>query len=294
MDNNMTVDGPVEILIVTYGTPTQRPSGKMVSDFDWLVYCLRSIQKFCRGFQGVTVAVPDFELGGLEKVLACVPTGPLPIRLRAFHEPAGKGFLNHEAMMGSADQLVPAETKYVLHMDADGVFQMPTVPGDYFQNGRPYYLVRTWASLTTEDPMNPGSKCVSDCAQWKAPTDAQVGFDTPLYTMCMNTNVFPIGFYPRYRAHVESVHRIPFLSYMLAGRNSFPQDRMDHTAMGAWAHRFLNEEFTWIDVESQPYPADRKLAFWSHGGITPDVVEKIEDILTRFIPNDEEVERMAQ
>ncbi|MFS6809942.1 hypothetical protein, partial [Staphylococcus aureus] len=99
------------------------------------------------------------------------------------------------------------------------------------------------------------------------------------YIMCMNTNVFPIGFYPRYRAHIEQVHSKPFLQYMLEGRNSFPQDRMDHTAMGAWAHRFMHESFAWIDVEAQAYPADRKLAFWSHNGITPETAAQIEEIL---------------
>jgi hypothetical protein len=283
-DAMTTVDGPVEILIVTYGTPTVRCSGKVVSDFDWLVYCLRSIQKFCRGFSGVTVAVPEHERAGLDAVLKCVPDAPLRIQVRTFDEPRGKGMLNHMAMMASADQLVPEGTKYVLHMDADGVFTMPTTPEHYFISGPrgrplPYYLVRTWDSLTTEDPRNPGSKCVSDCAQWREPTEAQLGFTTEFYTMCMNTNVFPIEFYEAYRGHIERQQHQPFLKYMLSGRNEFPQDRMDHTAMGAWAHKYMRERFEWIDVEAQAYPADRKLAFWSHGGITPEIQAQIEEIL---------------
>lgn len=261
--NPNPVDGPVEILIVTYS-----------KDMPWLHYCLRSIRRHCAGFQGVTVAHPNHE----SKLF-----GPLvkefDIRLHGYDEVPGKGMLGHMVKMAEADLFLPAPTKYVLTCDADCIFRMPTTPEHYFWNDKPYYIIRTWKSLTTENPFSPGSKIVSDCHQWKSPTDRQLGFDTPIFGMCMNTVVFPIDFYDKYRARIERVHHRKFESFMLDGRNEFPQSNMDFTAMGAFAHRYMHDRWHWFDVEHPPYPIDRKKAYHSHSGFTPAILEEIEGLI---------------
>jgi hypothetical protein len=110
----------------------------------------------------------------------------------------------------------------------------------------------------------------------------------------MNTIVFPIDFFPSYRAHVELVHSRPFEEFMLDGRNEFPQSNMDFTAMVAYAHRYMHDRFRWFDVESPPYPEDRKKAFWSHGGLTPEIKSEIESMLNVYVPSAEEVQRMSE
>lgn len=267
MKNANPVDGPVEILIVTYW-----------KDKPWLEYCLRAIQKYCTGFQGVTVASPNpdpkgrfIALKSFEKMQAF---GPVPIRSVYYDEVPGKGMLQHMVKMAEADLIVPAGTKYVLHCDADCIFNKPTSPENYFLNDKPYYLIRSWESLTDRE-----SKATSDCAQWKGPTDEQLGFDTKWYTMCMNTTALPVGFYPAYREYLVKLHGKPFQTLMLEGKNEFPQTRMDWTAMGAWAEKFMHDRFTWLDVEKEKYPEDRKKAFWSHGGVTPENKTEMEGFL---------------
>jgi hypothetical protein len=272
--NPNPVDGPVEIVIVTYGTPTLRCSGNVVSDLDWLRYALRSIRRHCSGFQGVTVVHPEHEKEMFDPLAK-----EFDVRLHSFPEPQGKGMLAHMVQMANADSIVPPGTKYILHSDADCIFKMLTRPEHYFWNDKPYYIVRTWDSLTTEDPRHPGSKVISDCAQWRGPTEAQLGFPTPMYTMCMNTAVLPIDFYARYRKHITVMHGKPFETYMLEGKNDHPATRMDWTAFGAFAYRDMNDRFTWFDVEQPPYPVDRKLAFWSHAGLSSDVTDQIERLL---------------
>lgn len=288
--NGNQVDGPVEIVIVTYGTPTFRPASRVVvSDLDWLHYALKSIRRFCTGFQGVTVVHPNHE-----QAMFAPLEQQYGVRLKGFDEVPGKGMIQHMAMMANADSLVPSGTKYVLLTDSDYVFRLPTTPEDYFCHDKPYYLVRSWESLTTEDVRNPGSKVVSDCAQWRGPTDAQIGFPSDVYSMCMNCAAFPIDFFKTYRAHIESIHGKPFMDYMLEGRNEHPATRMDWTAMGAFAYRHMHDRFTWCDVVNQPYPADRRLGFWSHGGISDQIRQQIELTLSRYVPTPEEAERMAQ
>lgn len=258
------VPGPVHILIVTYE-----------KDLPWLHYCLRSIRKFARDFSGVTIAFPDRSEDAFRKT-----TKDFDVRLFPYREVAGKGFVQHEAMMGKADKLCPEGTAYVLHMDADCLFIKESSPSHYFTAGLPQYLFRSYASLSEEDPMRPGTKVISDCAQWQAPTEAQLGFKVShAYTMCRHPTVFPVGFYAAYRSHIESFHRVKFTSYFLSGRNEFPSNRMDFTSMGAFAFYRMKGSFRWIDIQAEPYPKDRVKAFWSHGGVTLEIKRELESLL---------------
>ncbi len=281
MDETKTpVDGPVEIVIVTYW-----------KDMPWLEYCLRSIGKFCSRFQGATIITPNPKRDSQGQV-HFIPAGwfdemraKTGVNIKAgknyYDEANGKGMLHHMVRMAEADLFVPAGTKYVMHLDADCIYHTPTTPEDYFTDGKPDYLIRSWDSLTTEDPRNPGSKVISDCLQWREPTQQQLGFTTPWYTMCRHPTVLPIDFYAPYRAHIENVHKQPFEVYMLSGRNEFPQDRMDWTATGAWCNKFMPERFNWIDISEGNHlaPKDRQKTYWSHGGITLQAQSEINSFL---------------
>lgn len=262
-------------------TPNPNPVGRceifIVSywkDFPWLELCLKSIQKFCRGFSGVTVVFPKRDQR--EFPLKCMGGfyGPVPLRFKMYDEVEGKGMVQHMEIMARADEFVPHGTEYVLHHDSDGMFNVPTTPEDFFRHDKPVYLYRTWESLTGHDGV------VSDCAQWREPTDAQLGFASEIYGMCVNTQMMPVGFYKLYRSRLAHVHGPDLLAYFLSGKNAFPQNRLDFTAMGAFAYRYMKDSFSWYDVESGcPHPRDPKKAFWSHGGLTPEIRAEIEAIL---------------
>lgn len=152
--NPNKIDGPCEVLIVTYW-----------KDFPWLEYALRSMVKYFSGFQGVTIAIPGKDAAAFEPFFEKFH-GNTSFRMRVhyYDEIAGKGMVQHMVKMAEADLIVPHGTKYVLHTDADGIFRMPTTPEHYFWNDKPYYLIRSWASLGVPDPRHPVSKAVSDCA----------------------------------------------------------------------------------------------------------------------------------
>lgn len=262
--DNLPIPGSVHILIVTYA-----------KDLPWLVQCLRAISVHCSGFSGVTVVYPVHSHELFKTQLK-----HFDVHLRTFSEIPGKGMLHHMAMMGMADMFVPSGTQFVLHMDSDCIFKMATSPSHYFTAGLPQYLFRSYASMIEEDPTRPGSKVISDCFQWKEPTEAQLGFKVDhAYTMTRHPTVLPIDFYRLYRSHIEKVHGVPFEDYMTDGKNDFPQSKMDFTAMGAFAFYRMKARFRWIDIMSEPYPKDRMKAFWSHGGITQQVRDEIESYL---------------
>lgn len=271
-----------EILIVTYGQP--RPArgrpGVLVSDFDWLNWCLRSIRRYCTGFSGITVAFPSRDSERFKAIAnehAKAKSG-IKLRVRMFEEPLGKGFLMHQIQMARADELVPAGTNYVVHVDSDCVFKEPTDPREYIVNGAPVYVWRTYDSLTE---VRDGKKVVSDCLQWQVPTEDMLGFSTNAYTMTRHPSVFPIAFYRKYREHVQSVHKMSFDDYMLSGRNDHPTNRMDFTSMGAFAFDRMLSQFHWIDISGGNHlaPKDRQKTFWSHGGITPEIESEIQNLI---------------
>jgi hypothetical protein len=187
--------------------------------------------------------------------------------------------LGHMVKMAQADLFLPSSTQYFLTLDSDAMFHTPSKPEHFFWNDKPYWIIRTWESLTSEDPQNPGTKCVSDCYQWKSVTSSQLGFDPEMYTMCVNSQVIPVSMLRHYRQHLESVHGKGFSDYMLEGRNEFPQTRVDFNALGAFAYKFHRDEFHWFDIEKGPFPKDRKKVFWSHGGLNSEIVTEIEGFI---------------
>jgi hypothetical protein len=261
--NPNPVDGPTEVLIISYE-----------KDFDWLVYALRCARKYLTGFQGITVAHPVHQTKRFLPLL-----DQFDVRLHGYEEKPGKGMLGHFVKMAEADLFLPPSTKYFVTLDSDAMFKCATTPEHFFWNDKPYWIVRSWESLISEDPKNPGSKCVSDCYQWRPITAAQLGFDPELYTMCVNSQAMPLSMLKPYREHIEGVHGQSFSDYMLSGRNEFPQTRVDFNALGAYAYRFRRELFHWFDIEKGPFPADRKKVFWSHSGLSPKIIEEIETFL---------------
>lgn len=258
-----------EIFIVTYG-----------KDEPWLRWAMRAIRRHCTGFTGVTLGIPDRDAGLFREMAAehAKSAGGIPLRIKMFKEKPGKGMLTHMAVMGSADEFVPKDTEFVLHLDADCIFKEPTTPVDYIRNGKPDYVWRTYSSLAE---VRDGQKVVSDCAQWKKPTEDQLGFEVEQFTMCRHPSVFPIGFYKPYREHIEKLHGKPYLDFMISGRNEFPQSKMDFTAQGAWAFKFMHDKFEWIDVSGGNHlaPRDRMKVFWSHAGVLPAVQAEIESFI---------------
>lgn len=261
--------GKCEIFIVTYS-----------KDAPWLTWCLRAIRKHCTGFQGVTLAIPDRDAEPF-RVIAnehAQSNSGIKLSVRLFKEKPGKGMLAHMAVMGSADELVPPGTTHVLHLDADCIFKEPVTPSEYIHGDRPVYVWRTYESLSE---MREGQKVVSDCLQWKKPTEDQLGFPVNQYCMTRHPTVFPVSFYKPYREHIEKVHGKPYMEYMTSGRNEFPQNRMDFTAMGGWAAKFMPDSFYWIDISGGNHlaPKDKQKTYWSHGGVTPAVQQEIESFL---------------
>lgn len=249
--------GPVEILIVTY-----------YKDLPWFELCMKCLRKHTDGFAGVTVCVPNRD----KKLFR-----PLMIQygfnMYGYDEVEGKGMLQHMGIMAMADEIVPKKTRFVAHIDSDAMFKMETTPEDYFVDGKPIYMIRSYESLVDDKGV------ISDCAQWKPVVEEQIAMPATFFTMCAFPFVFPVSFYEKYRKRIEYVHKKPMMDYLLEGRNSFPQTRVDFQAMGMFAYNTMHDKFHWIDIGLNPPRKDRHKSYWSHAGVKPETLAEIEGFL---------------
>lgn len=237
-----------EILIITYK-----------KDARWLDYCLQSLAKFASGFHKITVAAPYRDESVFKKMQR-----KHGFNLYQYAEVPGKGMVQHEERICSADEIC-TEADFIMHLDADCIYHSRVTPDEYVVKNKPVYVVRTYESL-----FSPDRKSVSDCFQWKAVAANTLGFEPEMYTMCRHPTVLPKWMYSKFRAHVESVQKMPFREFVLLQKNEFPQTFAEFPSLGAYAWKFHRNAFHWIDISetgSAGAPKDLQKAYWSHGGL---------------------------
>lgn len=253
--------GNCEIFIVTYS-----------KDFPWLEYSLRLMQKYCHGFSGITLLVPDVDrdkatalIGQIEQVT--------PIRLKVFNESHGKGKLHQMIHSCSADLWCP-DAEIIVHFDADCMFHTHTTPDEYVRDGKPVMLKRSYEGLYDKE-----SKTWSDCAQWRVPVEKALKFKVEAYTMCRHPSVHPIWIYPELRRWIAKKQGRSFDDFVFDGQNSFPQTFAEYPTIGAYAWGMHRHSYHWIDLDVVPPPRDMQKTYWSWGGITPAIKTEIEGFL---------------
>jgi len=228
-----------------------------IRDIEWLELNIQCFNKFCHGFTGYTVVVPEHDKALFEPLAL-----RLGVNIRYMVETPGKGFLQHMIVKCRPEQYMTTEADFVMTFDADCMFKALTTPLSYVTDGKPHYVVRTYESLNEK-----GSEKVSDSFQWKTVVKANIGFDPQWYSMCRHPTVWPVDLFGQFRKHVEEVHQQPFDNYVLSCRNDFPQTFAEYPAMGAWAMRYAYDRFFWIDCSNGLAPVDRLQNFWPRGGL---------------------------
>lgn len=228
-------------------------------DFEYLLCCLGSIQKFCSGFSGVTVLVPYPDLSKL------IPhihqwKGETKISLLGFDQvPEPRSHLHHCIQKCHADQHCPG-ADLVLFMDSDCVWREPVTPEDYLIDKKPVLIVKSWAALSREKS---GSVC------WLPGTTEVLGFVPTHETMQRHPTVHWVSMFPRFRNHVSFYHQQPFDEYALSCKPDFPVGFNDFNNLNSFAQKFMEDSYHIIDVSDHPElrPRDKLIQYWSHGPI---------------------------
>jgi hypothetical protein len=206
-------------------------------DLKWLDLSLASMQKYCKGFEGVIVAVPVEQVRQFMYLESKYGTRDRPVWIRGYYEVPDKGFVNHLAMKCSADILNP-EATHILHMDPDCLWCKPTTPDTYFVDDKPVLVIEPFDVVSQYHPGR---------FNWKSGVERALGFTCDYETMCRHPAVHVRELYPAVRAHIEKVHRTPFFDYVIRCQNKFPQGFAEYPTLGAYAIKYMPEKYVFVD-----------------------------------------------
>lgn len=238
-------------------------------DFQYLRYCLRSIEKFARGFGSVVIGVPgqDFDLA-TALIAPGSEDGKVPISVRTGDEWPGKGFLWHESQIMRSPEWCP-QADYIAHMDADCVFTEPVKPEDYFVEGKPVLVYAPYAWLVPQQ---------ENLINWKVATQNALGFPVEHEFMRRHPAVHLVKTYIKSQLCITDHHRRPMDDYIREQKDSFPQTFAEFNTLGAVAWKFFHDDYHWINQEKEPLPHSKLYQCWSHRAPTEQDMTLFKDL----------------
>jgi hypothetical protein len=190
-----------------------------------------------------------------------------------------KPFLWHLFIKTSADQYLP-NCDRIFHIDSDCVFAQPCTPQDWFVGDKMLMLYTPYDAYLKrpihEDEMLQfmglkGSKIDYSLGQynWRFAVEFALGHRVERECMAWHPLVFEPAIYSMTRKLLQE--RFPergWDGYIRSGRNNHPQQYAEFNTMGAVAHKYFEDRYHWINIETDGYPFRGKvIPSWSHGGL---------------------------
>lgn len=222
-------------------------------DLAWVDYLVRSIDRYCTGFRKLVVVSDSDQFRRPEKMLC----------EWVKRDEERKPYLSQQAHKLYADIYTDAD--YLLHVDSDCVFVRPVTPNDFFQDHRPIWLMTEWANVD------------ADCRRaWFDVVAKFMGEPSTHEGMRRHPQLLPRWFYQSLRGFCIGKHGQTLWNYVMEQPN---RDFTEFNCAFAYAKKWHEDRFTFLDTHKDPFPPDYMRQFWSYGGITPEIKAIIEQIL---------------
>jgi hypothetical protein len=207
------------------------------NDFEWLKYCLKSSKKHLRGFRNIHLAMSDADADLLGPVDGCI--------IHRTGRDWGDGYIQQMNDKLHADLYTDAD--FICHTDSDCVWTRDLRPEDLMENGKPVYLMHPFGG-----EYNP----------WPPIVEKILGWRSPFSFMLRHPFLYPRGVYQEYRNFVEIRHGNTPLAHYIEAQPY--REFIEYESMGAWAHRYAHDAFTWKDQADFPVFVRQE---WSWGGL---------------------------
>lgn len=229
-------------------------------DRDWMPYCLRSIEKYCDGFEEVVVAVPVQDVDAFKR-LNLLPL----VKIAGFGECGIDPFMAHQAIKCSADLYCTGDL--ILHTDSDCIFTERVMPDSYRSDDcLPILWYTPYASLNGASP-------------WQECTQRCLGFPVENEFMRRHGAIHFRQLYADFRTHVLAVHGKDLWHYLKGKRQGSPKEDnfSEFNALGAYAWRAFQEYYHWVNTDIPDESAYRNpiKQMWSHHRAHHPDVQKI-------------------
>lgn len=197
-------------------------------------YCLRSLKKW-EPETPVTIVAPETHY-----------IGHPATRVTPAH---WDGYVDQQDTKLKADLFVPATATHVVHMDSDCILTGKL--SGLFESGKPILL------------KTPYDKIEDDSRVWREITAHYMGFDPEYEYMRRMPLAYPLSIYKKVREYL--IGRLgPWGSWFPGIQN---RRISEFNILGAYAERFMPEEFHWVNTESDPLPGAVARQAWSWGGL---------------------------
>lgn len=238
------------------------------ADFEWLSYCLRSLDKFATGFERqLTLEVPKDDLVLLGKAHSICHFDINVVNRRRF---TTDDYLGQQISKMTADRVVCAPgqpTDTITHFDSDLFVTEPISPADFFVGPAPLVYMTPYSKLPPAPEM-----------PWKAITEEILGVEVTHEFMRRHPFTFPRWFYAEMRSNIERVHQKQFIR-VISDRPYRSCSEFNLMSAFAWLH--CPKDFHFVDTESAPLPKLKVDQAWSHGGIKAERRDWMEEILNK-------------
>lgn len=226
-------------------------------DRDWLSYCLRSVEKFCVGFEAVVVVIPQIDKPHFEGF--------------DFHgafdwwidEPDdGKGYLRQQYVKLMADQLCTSNLIFVIDSDCFILSEMS--PLMFLYGDKPISLIRHWSE-------------VGNAIAWKPITEKFLTWEPSFEGMAALPFIIDRRVLPLIRDYALATHGESIESYILRQPGN---EFSEFNVLSSFSQRFTPHLYDWriADPASDGFPRVLTQKWsWDKRGVEPfrDEYERI-------------------
>jgi len=229
-------------------------------DFGWLYYCLKSCQKFCRGF--------------IDKPLVAVPAEDLPLaahlsglaHFKVRPDVQGRGMMSSQRAMLEADNYCP-QADFVHLLGSDNFVTEPYVADEYLRDGKPLMYRIPYSHFTGNPPLDH-----FHTLNWQRGIQMLFHVNAEFEYMNRKPNLYPRTLYELTRAKIEEYGKVPWWEYVqYAQKTLFSEQNVLGFVAEQWAphlyHFVPNTHYAGSAYDTAYVNQKQPIyAFWSWGG----------------------------
>ena len=233
-------------------------------DAKWLVYCLRSVEKFAQGFRQTVVVCGENDASVIGPIVRDCPGAVLKL-----DKPSGNGYADQLTSKLSCDKYTDAD--YFLHIDDDCVLTHVTKPGTHMTGGK--------ADVWYDFYEGPSIKGCLGAYNRKPETERALGVpNIEVETTRRFPFIYPRWLYAETQKQIEKAHGTSFREYIL--KNSGPFSEFN--ALGALAYYRFPDKYCLRPMSDYTKKPPGLLQFWSHSGLTPGEESVLQQITAGY------------
>lgn len=242
---------------------TPRTSILVVSyerDYPWLDFLLKSIAKNCSGFHDIVLAIPTQDEEAWHRMYGVGRWNfDCPFVLKMFEEGDLDPHISALYCRCCADEICSGD--FVLNIDSDCCFKIPTDPEIYFDMtfGAKPVLLYTPFEVRDGKPWP---------SHWGACTSEALGHVVEVEVMRRHPSVYHRTTYRNFRNYMEAVHGKDLYEYLIGRKRSGlgAPTFSEFCSLGAFCWYHERNKYRWI-LDGPERPPDHVWQGWSFHGV---------------------------